>query len=31
MAVHEVSVVRLDEKRSKFYAHLYEIDTVDDV
>ena len=31
MAVREVSVVRLDEKKSKFYAHLYEIDTPDDV
>ncbi|HJJ70320.1 MAG TPA: YigZ family protein [Methanocorpusculum sp.] len=31
MAVQEVSVVRLDEKKSKFYAHLYEIDTPDDV
>ncbi len=31
MAVREVSVVRLDEKKSKFYAHLYEIDTSDDV
>ena len=31
MAVREVSVVRLDEKKSKFYAHLYEIDAVDDV
>ena len=31
MAVREVSVVRLDEKKSKFYAHLYEIDTGDDV
>jgi putative IMPACT (imprinted ancient) family translation regulator len=31
VAVHEVSVIRLDEKKSKFYAHLYEIDTVDDV
>ncbi|HJJ99077.1 MAG TPA: YigZ family protein [Methanocorpusculum sp.] len=31
MAVREVSAVRLDEKKSKFYAHLYEIDTVDDV
>lgn len=31
MAVREVAVVRLDEKKSKFYAHLYEIDAVDDV
>lgn len=31
MAVRDVSVVRLDEKKSKFYAHLYEIDTPDDV
>ena len=31
MTAREVSVVRLDEKKSKFYAHLYEIDTVDDV
>lgn len=31
MAVREVSVVRLDEKKSKFYAHLYEIDAADDV
>ena len=31
MAVREVSVVRLDEKKSKFYAHLYEIVTPDDV
>lgn len=31
MAVREVSVVRLDEKKSKFYAHLYEIDTPDDI
>ena len=31
MAVREVSVVRLDEKKSKFYAHLYEIDTPYDV
>ncbi len=31
MSVREVSVVRLDEKKSKFYAHLYEIDTPDDV
>ena len=31
MADREVSVVRLDEKKSKFYAHLYEIDTPDDV
>ena len=31
MAVREVFVVRLDEKKSKFYAHLYEIDTPDDV
>ena len=31
MAVREVSVVRLDEKKSKFYAHLYEIDTPEDV
>lgn len=31
MAVREVSAVRLDEKKSKFYAHLYEIDSLDDV
>ncbi|MDU9376912.1 hypothetical protein McpSp1_15490 [Methanocorpusculaceae archaeon Sp1] len=31
MAVREVAVVRLDEKKSKFYAHLYEIDSVEDV
>ncbi|HJJ48884.1 MAG TPA: YigZ family protein [Methanocorpusculum sp.] len=31
MSVREVSVVRLDEKKSKFYAHLYEIDSPDDV
>ncbi len=31
MAVREVAVVRLDEKKSKFYAHLYEIDTPEDV
>lgn len=31
MAVREVAVVRLDEKKSKFYAHLYEIDNVEDV
>lgn len=31
MAIREVSAVRLDEKKSKFYAHLYEIDSADDV
>ncbi|MDR3101887.1 MAG: YigZ family protein [Methanocalculaceae archaeon] len=31
MAFREVSVVRLDVKGSRFYAHLYEIDTVSDV
>lgn len=31
MVVREVSVVRLEEKKSKFYAHLYEIDSIDDV
>lgn len=31
MTAREVSVVRLDEKKSKFYAHLYEIDTIEDV
>jgi len=31
MSVREVSAVRLDEKKSKFYAHLYEIDTPEDV
>ena len=31
MAVREVAVVRLDEKKSKFYAHLYEVDTPEDV
>lgn len=31
MSVREVSVVRLDEKKSKFYAHLYEIDSVEDI
>ncbi|HJK01581.1 MAG TPA: YigZ family protein [Methanocorpusculum sp.] len=31
MAFREVAAVRLNEKKSKFYAHLYEIDTVDDV
>lgn len=31
MAVREVSAVRLDEKKSKFYAHLYEIDAPEDV
>jgi len=31
MSVREVAAVRLDEKKSKFYAHLYEIDTPDDV
>ncbi len=31
MAVREVAAVRLDEKKSKFYAHLYEIDTADDI
>lgn len=31
MAVREVSAVRLDDKKSKFYAHLYEIDSPDDV
>lgn len=31
MAVREVSAVRLDEKKSKFYAHLYEIDSPNDI
>jgi putative IMPACT (imprinted ancient) family translation regulator len=31
MVAREVSVIRLEEKKSKFYAHLYEIDTVNDV
>jgi len=31
MSVREVSAIRLDEKKSKFYAHLYQIDTPDDV
>jgi len=31
MAIREVAAVRLDEKKSKFYAHLYEIESVDDV
>ena len=31
MSIREVSVVRLDEKKSKFYAHLYEIDTPEDI
>ena len=31
MTAREVSVVRLDEKKSKFYAHLYEIDSTDDI
>lgn len=30
MSFREVSAVRLDEKRSKFYAHLYEIDAPSD-
>ncbi len=31
MGVREAAAVRLDEKKSKFYAHLYEIDSVEDV
>ena len=31
MSVREVAAVRLDEKKSKFYAHLYEIDSPDDI
>ncbi|HJJ55074.1 MAG TPA: YigZ family protein [Methanocorpusculum sp.] len=31
MTVREVSAVRLDEKKSKFYAHLYLIDTPEDI
>ena len=31
MSVREAAAVRLDEKKSKFYAHLYEIDTPDDI
>lgn len=31
MGFKEVAAVRLDEKKSKFYAHLYEIDSPDDV
>ncbi|MEA5037650.1 hypothetical protein SDC9_35843 [bioreactor metagenome] len=31
MAAREVAAVRLDEKKSKFYAHLYEIDSAEDV
>jgi putative IMPACT (imprinted ancient) family translation regulator len=31
MAVREAAAVRLDEKKSKFYAHLYEIESVEDV
>ena len=31
MTAKEVAAVRLDEKKSKFYAHLYQIDSLDDV
>ena len=31
MAALEVAAVRLDEKKSKFYAHLYHIDSINDV
>ncbi len=31
MSVREVAAVRLNEKTSKFYAHLYEIDTPEDI
>ncbi|HJJ46751.1 MAG TPA: YigZ family protein [Methanocorpusculum sp.] len=31
MSVKEVAAVRLDEKKSKFYAHLYQIDSLSDI
>ncbi|HJJ30375.1 MAG TPA: YigZ family protein [Methanocorpusculum sp.] len=31
MAARELAAVRLDEKKSKFYAHLYEVDSAEDV